>query len=186
MSKQIEEQASCSAKNESISTNAINVEVEHADIVTTRTTFAQAARVVAALQLSRQSEKPSKEAIQRILHRDIGQKDCDPSLIIPRLYLGDFFNASDEETIQRLGITHILSALENEPTIVPSQVGKRKIQKLHVLLTDIPRSNISSHFENTTKWIADALNDPNSVVLVSHSSVHAQVKVRIDEEYKFA
>lgn len=184
MSNQIEGQASCYAKNESISTNAINVEVEHA--VTTRATFAQAARVVAALQLSRQSEKPSKEAIQRILHRDIGQKDCDPSLIIPRLYLGDFFNASDEETIQRLGITHILSALENEPTMVPSQVGKRKIQKLHVLLTDIPRSNISSHFESTTKWIADALNDPNSVVLVSHSSVHAQVKVRIDEEYKFA
>lgn len=167
-----EDSAFQSAKNESVAANAPNVEAEPAD--TTRTTFVQAARVVAALQLSRQTKKPSKVDIQRILQSGTGQKDCDPSLIIPRLYLGDFFNASDEETIERLGITHILSALESEPTMVPSQVGGRKIQKLHVLLTDIPRSNISRHFESTTKWIAGALNDPTSVVLVSQRFIAAR------------
>ena len=94
-----------------------------------------------------------------------------PDEIIPRLYLGDLFHVTDESILTRLGITHVVSVLETSPSFnFKNELGDRLV-KLHIPLRDSALVNIQKHFDTTTRFIRSALEDPNSVVLVSSDPI---------------
>ncbi|KAI5830331.1 phosphatases II [Schizophyllum commune Tattone D] len=86
------------------------------------------------------------------------------SLITPRLYLSDYFTARDEDTLARLGITHVVSVLEMEPmlpAIIPAE------NRLHVKLLDNTGEDILSRLDETTEFIRRALaeNEHNKALV---------------------
>ncbi|KAF9462923.1 protein-tyrosine phosphatase-like protein [Collybia nuda] len=86
------------------------------------------------------------------------------SPVTPRVYLSDYFTASDADELVRLGITHVISVLEHD-THIPECIPKK--QKLHLRLADNMDVNILEHLDDTTNFITSALaEDENNKVLV--------------------
>jgi len=86
------------------------------------------------------------------------------SLIVPRVYLSDYYTARDENELSRLGITHVLSVLEHTP-ILPERI--MNTHKLHVPLADQPNADILSQLERTTAFIQEALaENEKNIILV--------------------
>jgi len=95
---------------------------------------------------------------KRNMYRD-GQ--C-ASQILPRLYLSDLSTVSDGETLDLLGITHILSVLDFSLENIPP-----KYTRLHIPLPDLFTTDILSQLPRTTEFIRNALDEgPNTKVLV--------------------
>lgn len=85
------------------------------------------------------------------------------SEITPQLYLSDLWTACDVEEVEKLGITHIVSVIEHRPALpdrVP--VGRRH----QIFIADRGDANIFVHFEKSTKFIKEALEDEGNKVLV--------------------
>ncbi|KZP21074.1 phosphatases II, partial [Athelia psychrophila] len=83
------------------------------------------------------------------------------SLILPRLYLSDLFTARDDEEMEKLGITHMVSVMEAMPTKMPEMI------RHHVPIQDSWDADILQHLDGTTEFIRDALaEDPENKVLV--------------------
>lgn len=128
--------------------------------------FAEALRLV-AIKLA--SIKGTSLALQR---RSELTPDPSPSLILPRLYLGGYWHAINEAQLTALGVTHILSIMEDPPSFVDFEdknLGAR-LKTLHVPLRDSLTSDILQHLDQTTEYIRDVLNDPESVILVSKAT----------------
>lgn len=87
-----------------------------------------------------------------------------PDLIVPRLYLSDLHIAQDPVVATSLGITHIISVLDFNPTF-PSEM--QHVEKMHVRLSDSFREKITPHLDNTTAFIREALesNSENKVLV---------------------
>ncbi|KAJ8094439.1 hypothetical protein AAF712_005799 [Marasmius tenuissimus] len=86
-----------------------------------------------------------------------------PSLIVPQLYLSDYFSANDEAQLSKLGITHVISVMEYDvqiPDII--QEGNR----IHIRIPDKPDADILTHLERTTEFIRLALMNARNNVLV--------------------
>ncbi|KAI0718820.1 protein-tyrosine phosphatase-like protein [Fomitopsis betulina] len=85
------------------------------------------------------------------------------SLIVPRLYLSNLFTARDGEQLKDLGITHILSVMEEDPK-VPQDM---ELRTLHIPIRDEVGADLLMHLEETTEWIKAALaeNDTNKVLV---------------------
>jgi len=83
------------------------------------------------------------------------------TLILPRLYLSDFFTARDETEMTKLGITHMVSVMENTPTTMPDVVRHL------VPIADRWNADILSHLDGTTEFIKAALaeNEDNRVLV---------------------
>jgi atypical dual specificity phosphatase len=83
------------------------------------------------------------------------------SEILPRLYLTDLFTA--ETQLSALGITHVISVLEDAPVFPEAHL----LRTLHIPLSDSPGENILAYLPATTSFIHDALAEsPDSRVLV--------------------
>ena len=90
------------------------------------------------------------------------------SEVLPRLYLTDLFTARDEAQLTSLGITHVVSVIEREPSLPPTQ----SLRTLHIPLSDNADQDILTHLPVATSFISNALaEDPNSRVLVSSWSL---------------
>ncbi|PVG04501.1 phosphatases II [Serendipita vermifera] len=76
------------------------------------------------------------------------------SQILPNLYLTDAMTARWGDTLDRLGVTHVVCVLE-EPVTYPRT--KQDIKILHVPVSDEPTSDLLSYFENATEFISEAL-----------------------------
>ena len=86
------------------------------------------------------------------------------SEVVPRLYLTDAFTARDETQLTELGITHVVSVMENAPKFPQT----RSLRTLHIPLSDSSDQDILAHFPVTTSFIRNALAEsPDSRVLVS-------------------
>lgn len=86
------------------------------------------------------------------------------SEVLPRLYLTDLFTARDEAQLTGLGITHVVSVMENAP-MLPQAISLRT---LHIPLSDSSDQNILGYLPESTSFIRDALAEsPDSRVLVS-------------------
>lgn len=86
------------------------------------------------------------------------------SLIVPRVYLSDYFTARDGDALNRLGVTHVVSVLEqdtNIPDCIPAE------HRLHIRIPDHADANILAHLDQTTEFITSALaeNDLNKVLV---------------------
>jgi atypical dual specificity phosphatase len=101
------------------------------------------------------------------------------SLIVPRVYLSDYFTARDTESLNRFGITHVISVLEqdtNIPDCIPAE------HKLHIRIPDHADANILVHLDRTTEFITSALaeNDSNKVLVsVTGSNLCIQLNIRL-------
>ena len=85
------------------------------------------------------------------------------SKIAPRLYLTCLATARDVTQLADLGITHVVSAIENAPTF-PSTYPLRT---LHVSISDYDGEDILSHLPVTTSFIRGALaENPKNRILV--------------------
>ena len=128
------------------------------DLPSRKTRLAVATRSVALL-LARQQGNP-------ISLSRIGYGAEEPSLIIPRLYLGDYVDARDEPKLRSRGVTHILSILDSPPTFNFTEEYRASLKTLHIPIYDSFMTNILRHLDRTTEFISEALQNPNSVVLV--------------------
>ncbi|KAJ7272544.1 protein-tyrosine phosphatase-like protein [Mycena haematopus] len=87
------------------------------------------------------------------------------SLIVPRVYLSDYFSARDAKLLAQLNITHVISILERDPTIpecIPDD------HRLHISsVADRADANIQQYLTQTTEFITAALaeNENNNVLV---------------------
>ena len=85
------------------------------------------------------------------------------SEVLPRLYLTNLSTACNEAQLTRLGITHVISVIEFEPTFPQT----RSLRTLHIPLWDGADQDILTHLPVATSFITNALaEDPDSRVLV--------------------
>lgn len=83
------------------------------------------------------------------------------SEIIPRLYLGSLRTVKNETILTQHNITHILTILPPDQT--PELLGR---VHLKVALLDRETEDLLAILPATTKWIGEALSDPQAVVMV--------------------
>jgi atypical dual specificity phosphatase len=91
------------------------------------------------------------------------------SPIIPdRLYLSDYYSAGSPDILQNLGITHIVSVMEQIHFSLPEEMEKR-IKRVHISIADQSDQRIVNHFEETTGFIKKAFeeNEHNKVLVCS-------------------
>jgi atypical dual specificity phosphatase len=82
--------------------------------------------------------------------------------ITPRLYLTDYYTARTPGNLARLGITHVVSAIEFDITgVFPPHV-----QVLHVPVRDSAEEQIFRWFDPVVEFIKEALNKEDAKVLV--------------------
>ncbi len=86
-----------------------------------------------------------------------------PSEILPRLWLSGLYTAVDEEQLVAIGVTHIVSILEQRPKY---PAALKKLKTLHISLQDVNTADLLQHFDATTAFIKAALEDKRNVVLV--------------------
>lgn len=110
---------------------------------------------------ARYAEKQNFSLSQKILGKFTDAPG--PSLIIPRLYLGDYKDAGDLMLLESLRITHVVSVVETQPW----PLLKTKLNKLHINIHDRASEDIQQHLDHTTQYIQRALHRPESIVLVS-------------------
>ena len=85
------------------------------------------------------------------------------SKVVPRLYLTCLATAIDATQLAQLGITHVVSAIEDAPTF-PSF---HPLRTLHISISDYASEDILSHLPATTSFIRGALAEsPTNRVLV--------------------
>ncbi|KAL0577523.1 hypothetical protein V5O48_004464 [Marasmius crinis-equi] len=86
------------------------------------------------------------------------------SLIVPHLYLSDYYTANDGSELARLGITHVISVLEYDVQI-PESI--RDGNRMHIRIPDKPDADILTHLEKTTEFIRMAIkeNENNNVLV---------------------
>ncbi|KAN0129836.1 Protein-tyrosine phosphatase-like protein [Lactarius tabidus] len=85
------------------------------------------------------------------------------SEVLPRLYLTDLFTARNKTQLSALGITHVISVLEDAPVFPETHA----LRKLHIPLPDSAYEDILAHLPATTAFIRDALAEsPDSRVMV--------------------
>ena len=87
-----------------------------------------------------------------------------PTEILPRLWLSGLYPAVNEEHLAALGVTHIVSVIEQRPKY-PAAV-KKHLKTLHIPLQDVETAYLLQHFDTTTAFIKSALEDKRSIVLV--------------------
>ncbi|KAH0836545.1 protein-tyrosine phosphatase-like protein [Lanmaoa asiatica] len=83
--------------------------------------------------------------------------------ITPRLYLSDLYTARAPGNLERLGVTHIVSAVEVD---VRKDFGDN-VTIMHVPIRDDVNADIAQWFDKVVKFIQDALDaDEKHKVLV--------------------
>lgn len=99
------------------------------------------------------------------------------SLIVPRLYLSDYFTAIDGKQLSKLGITHVISILERVPAI-PECIPEDR--RLHVSIADHADVDILQYLDKTTEFIRACLeNEENNVLVCGYNHfLKLQVLIR--------
>lgn len=89
------------------------------------------------------------------------------SKVAPRIYLTCLATAKDVKQLSQLGITHVVSVIENAPTFPSSH----PLRTLHISISDYDGEDILSHLPATTSFIRGALAEsPTNRVLVRTTS----------------
>ncbi|KAK7056286.1 hypothetical protein VNI00_002839 [Paramarasmius palmivorus] len=78
------------------------------------------------------------------------------SVILPQLYLSDYFTARDAAELSRLGITHVVSVLDFDVEIPEFIAASRR---MHIRIGDRADVDILAHLEHTTDFIKKAIEE---------------------------
>lgn len=91
------------------------------------------------------------------------------SEVLPRVYLTDLFTARNETQLSALGITHVISVIEDAPMFPQTHL----LRTLHIPLSDSTDEDILAYLPVTTSFIHDALAEsPDSRVMVSDPTAY--------------
>ena len=86
--------------------------------------------------------------------------NVDFNLVYPNIYIGNYSTSTNLELLQGLGITHILTVL---PTFNPPFPDK--FAYLHVQAYDDETQNLEPFFQQTNKFISDALTQRGKLLI---------------------
>jgi hypothetical protein len=115
------------------------------------------------IQQEQQSEKQHEMRPDRLAAKQNRPNHRVANKIAPRLYLTCLSTAIDAKQLTSLGITHVLSVLENAPSF-PSSIPLRT---MHVSISDYDDEDILMHLPATTSFIRGALAEsPSNRVMV--------------------
>ena len=89
-----------------------------------------------------------------------------PSLIVPRLYLGNYDNAASEPQLFALGVTHVVNCTDNLPHEFEESSGVTKIKYFRVGVRDLDSEDISLFFHSAVRFIHEAMQQDSAVILV--------------------
>jgi len=84
--------------------------------------------------------------------RYTGSRTFNAHEVLPNVYVGDVYAAHNINELKKRNITHVVNAVLGIVPPFPEQ-----FKYLHVQLLDCPGENVMTHFENTSKFIEDAL-----------------------------
>lgn len=87
-----------------------------------------------------------------------GRFERQASQILPNLYLTDAMTARWGDTLDKLGVTHIVCAME-EPVTYPRT--RQDVKILYIPVSDNVTSDLLSYFESAVEFINDALRTTN-------------------------
>lgn len=83
-------------------------------------------------------------------------------LIEPHVYLGNLMAATDPPTLMKYGITHILT-IDTVP--LPRYILELKqITPMFIQLSDLPKEDLLSHFDETDDFIKHAIKEGNVLI----------------------
>ncbi|CAG9133707.1 unnamed protein product [Plutella xylostella] len=103
--------------------------------------------------------------------------DISVDLIDDNLYLGNLACARDRDTLQRLGVTHLLTI-----DVVPLPRAVLDTTKLHVeylKLADVPKEDLITHLPATNEYIKKAINNGGTVLVHCYFGVSRSAAVVI-------
>ena len=83
------------------------------------------------------------------------------SEITPRLFVGDLASASNIDAIKEQGITHILTVINGAFELFPKELCYKIVH-----INDDPWVNIGKYFDESNKFIDDAMNSPDTKVMI--------------------
>ncbi|KAJ7355659.1 protein-tyrosine phosphatase-like protein [Mycena albidolilacea] len=94
----------------------------------------------------------------------LGGKARTASLIVPRVYLSDYFTARDATQLAKLNITHVITVLDRDATIPESIPDDHR---LRISVADRSDVDIQKYLTETTEFITAALaeNEHNNVLV---------------------
>ena len=92
--------------------------------------------------------------------------DNAPIEIIPHLFLGSIGSASNLKQLQNCKITHILCCASGIKNFFPND-----FKYLNLDILDSEKVNIKQYFEQTNKFIGDAIKNNGSVLVHCHAGI---------------
>ena len=96
-----------------------------------------------------------------------------PTKIIDGLYMGNINHANNQNFLQRLGITHVL-------TVCPIQARHfGRIVYKHVNVNDDPGARIYDKFEDCNKFISNAISNRGKVLVHCYAGVSRSAAITI-------
>lgn len=104
--------------------------------------------------------------LRQICTQQSSGKDFIPqaSEIIPdRLYLADMYTATDNATLERLGITHVVSVVTQTWHRYPAP-----IRHLYLPIDDLPTSNLIGYLTSSVAWIKSAFDEDEHAKVMVH------------------
>ena len=92
--------------------------------------------------------------------------DNAPTEIIPHLFLGSIGSASNLKQLQNCKITHILCCASGIKNFFPND-----FKYLNLDILDSEKVNIKQYFEQTNKFIGDAIKNNGNVLVHCHAGI---------------
>ncbi len=80
------------------------------------------------------------------------KEDTHPDMIRENLYIGNFLNASDKDTLKKLGITHILIFASYMEPLFPDEFIYKQVE-----VDDLPNYNLRVHLMDCCDFINDGI-----------------------------
>lgn len=126
----------------------------------------------------------------KLTREDFDAGPCSYDEIEPGLFLGNLTAATDVDWLKEAGITHILTV---DSCPLPRKIQERLPNLIikYIQMTDMPREDLLTHFEDSYEFIDRALTSDGRVLVhcyfgVSRSATVAIAYMMKKREYNFA
>lgn len=111
------------------------------------------------------SQTPKSSSLFRALatHR-FAKADSEPAEVRPRLYVGSIGAAENIQTLQKLGVSHILSLGDKDMFSLLISTKEAALTNLQVTISDKASEDLSMHVEACTEFIDEGLSKGGCLV----------------------
>lgn len=98
--------------------------------------------------------------------------------IEPNLFLGNLTAATDIDWLKQTGISHILT-IDSCPLPRKIQDALPNVKLKFIQITDMPREDLLTHFEDSNRFIYSALNNDNKILVHCYFGVSRSAAIVI-------